>query len=633
MRDVGNGTYAFGEFRVDPGKRRILDGTGAPVPLTSKVFDTLVYLLNNRGRIIDKEELMSAIWTDTIVEENNLSQNISALRRLLGEQRGDHRFIVTVPGKGFKFVADVQELSENGERIAYSDTGRPLSDVSPRDPVTVISTPKTTRLAMAIASFAIFVVVAGSSYLVSLYFRDGSSSDGPITSVAVLPFFNAGGDRDAEYLSDGISESLIDRLSEFSELKVIARNSSFKYRSEDTNLQEAGDSLGARAIVSGRVFRRGDDLSIRVELVDTVNNRQLWSGKYDRKAADAAVVDREIAQAISEKLGLKSPLSRMYESRRQTAVDPKAYEQMLKGRYQSAKGGVENSKKSTVYFQRAVELDPNYALAYALLSDSYFYSLSVLDPDGLTPKAAAAAEKAIELDENLADGHRARANLYLNDWNWKAAEAEYKRAIDLKRNEAKTLNNYSAYLSVMARHDEALAMAEHTRDLDPLTASNYVTLGFVLYGARRFPEAIAEYEKVIKTDPDYLSAYPFLGSAFLANGQYKEAIGTFQKLISHEPENSSSQIFLGAAYARSGNRYKAQTILSQLESSKAYVSSGELALLYASLGDREKAFASLEKAYAEHDLQLQWLAFEPLYDSLRSDSRFRDLLMRLGLPG
>jgi serine/threonine-protein kinase len=455
-----------------------------------------------------------------------------------------------------------------------------------------------------------------------------------ISSIAVLPFENGSGDAALDYLSDGLSESLIDKLSQLPQLKVIARSSSFKYRGANVDVTEAANKLGVQAIVTGRIIQRGDNLSIRVEMVDVRDNRQLWSEQYNRKTADAFAVQQEVAQTVSEQLHLKLSGAQEQKLAKRDMVNPQAYDLLLKGRFQSRKGGTDNIKKASEYYQQAIAIDPNYALAYVYLAGSYrgLVGHSVLDPKEFLPKANAAARKALELDPNLPETHLAMGNLYHNDWNWAAAETEFKRAIELNPNLVAARNTYSTYLSIMGRHDEAIVEARHTKELDPLTLGNLVAVGYALGQARRYDEAIAEYKKILEVDKNYFGARYWLSYAYLDKGMYREAIDSFQEAIRLGGNNPSNQIYLGASYAKAGEREKAQAILKQLETSKEYVSPGELPVLYVALGEREKAFASFEKAYAAHDSQLQFLKVDPSFDPLRDDPRFQDLMRRVGLP-
>jgi len=426
-----------------------------------------------------------------------------------------------------------------------------------------------------------------------------------------------------------LSESLIDKLSQLPQLKVIARNSSFKYRGANIDLQDAADKLGVRVIVMGKVVRVGDNLSVRVEMINVGENRQLWSEQYNRKTSDMLTLQQEIAQTASEKLRLKLSGAQQQHIAESDTANPQAYELLLRGRYYA---NIRDWEKGAEYFIQATTIDPNYALAYAELSRMYEFRLgnSLGDPKEFRPKAEEAARKALELDENLPEAHLALASFHRNAWDWAPAEAEYKRAIKLNSNLEAARRGYSSYLSRMGRHDEAIAQAKRGQELDPLTsgASGQVALSFLF--ARRFDEAIEAAQKTLEFSKGW--GHILLGYAYAGKGMYKEAIANYEVPGREGRTGPSMQIYLGAAYARVGEREKAQRILKQLETSKKYVSPAEMAILYGALGDKDAAFHSLEKAYAEHDLQLQYLKVDSAFDPIRSDPRFQDLMRRVGLP-
>jgi TolB-like protein/Tfp pilus assembly protein PilF len=482
-----------------------------------------------------------------------------------------------------------------------------------------------------LAGAVALALVAAACVFAYRYFNTAGSQQ--IESVAVLPFENGSGDPNLDYLSDGLSETLIDKLSELPQLKVIARSSSFKYRGTGLDLQDIANKLGVRAIVTGKVARLGDNLNVRVEMIDAANNRQLWSEQYDRKATDLISVQREISQTASDKLRLKLSGSQEQQLSKPGTVDAQAYELLLKGKFYENKGGTENRKRANDYFQQAVARDPNYALAYAELADSYagMAASSEVDQKDYLNKAEAAARKGLELDENLPDTHTALGFIYLHAWNWAAAEQEYKRAIELNPNLPHAHGSYAAFLSRMCRHDEAVREATLTRDLDPLSLESNRVLGYRLYHARRYDEAIAVFKKLIEMDPNYDAAYGLMAYCHVAKGQFKDAIAAFYEAIRLGDKSTSIQVYLGEAYASNGERQKAEAILKELQNTKEYVSPGELAVLYGALGDKEGAFASLNKAYADHDLQLQFLKVDPSYDRLRDDPRFQELLQKVGL--
>jgi tetratricopeptide (TPR) repeat protein len=375
-------------------------------------------------------------------------------------------------------------------------------------------------------------------------------------------------------------------------------------------------------------------LQISAELVNASDKTQVWGEQYNRTASDLLQVQSEISREISAKLRVRLTAGEQQQLARRETANPRAYELLLQGRFYNNKGGTEDRKKALEYFQQAIAIDPTYAPAHAEESASYSYLMAIgaLDPKEFMPRAETAVRKALELDESLAEAHLALANLKVNAWDWNIAEQEYQRAMELNPNLADAHRWYSTYLTVKGRHEQAIAEGKRARELDPLSLTVSADLGFAILFARHYDEAIESLKKTLELDQNLTQALIYLGYAYAAKGMYVEAIAKYQAAIKLNEDSSSTQIYLGAAYAKAGERGKAQAILKRLQTSNTYVSPGELPVLYIALDEKEQAFASLEKAYAGHDLQLQWLGVDPSFDSLRSDPRFQDLLRRVGLP-
>lgn len=486
------------------------------------------------------------------------------------------------------------------------------------------------RAAFLILPAVALLTIAGVYLAYTRYSVRGRAG---ITSVAVLPFVNASNDPEKEYLSDGISESLINQLSQLPGIKVIANTSSSKYKGTNADPQDIARKLDVGAVLTGKVSQRGDELSISVELVDASDRTLLWGEQYNRKATDMLAVQAEISSEIAEKLRLRLTVGQQKQVATREKVNPEAYELLLKGRFYHSRGGAENRKKALEYFNQAIAVDPAYALPYAELSNSYraLVSNSILDPKEYLPKAEAAAARALDLDESLADAHYAQANLKAYRWEWEDAERDYRRAIELNPNLAEAHRYYARFLSFMGRHEQALDQINRAKETDPLSPGVYVTLAHILCNARHYDQAIEVLKKTLEMDRNYSGAYWFLGFCYSAKGMYAEAITGFEEAIKLGQDAPATQIRLGSAYAQKGNRARGQAILKQLQTSKEYVSPFELAILHAALGERDQAFASLEKAYAAHDVQFQFLGVSPEWDPLRSDPRFQDLLRRVGL--
>ncbi len=629
-------SYEFDRFRVDA-HERVLFCDGKPVPLAPKVFDTLLVLLENNGHVLEKRELMNAIWPESFVEEVNLAHNISVLRKVLGESSNNGNFIETIPKRGYRFTCQFAPLNDNHETKGPRQvTSTPLSKKRPAETQHSFSRTIERNPFAAFLVIGLLIAAIGLGYYFFAVNKGAISADAskPIESIAVLPFTNESGDANFDFLSDGLSESLIDRLAQLPQIKVIARNSSFKYRGNNLDLREVANALGVEAIVTGRVIRRGDDLSVRIELIDVRDNRQLWGDRYDRPATYVQAVQSEIAQTVSEKLRLRLVGSQEQQVAKRESVNAQAYEMLLKARFYYYKSGAHASKKVMEYYDQAIALDPNYALAYAELSTIYrqLGANSLLDQKEFTPKAEAAAFKALELDENLAEAHVALANLKRNAWQWDEAERQFQRAVELNPNLRVAHSGYSQLLSFTGRHEQAIAEAKRAIELDPIMPAVNVNLAQILIFARRYDEAVEATKKALELNRDYLIAYSLLGDLYSAKGMHSEAIAAYQKSVKTIDGNTPiDSIYICAVYFRAGERKKARAILKRVLERRNNIPPGALAPLYALLGEREKTFASLENAYAERDVQLVYLGVDPSFDSLRDDPRFQDLLRRVGL--
>jgi serine/threonine protein kinase/Tfp pilus assembly protein PilF len=483
---------------------------------------------------------------------------------------------------------------------------------------------------------AVAMLIAGAAAIATLGYATysrylGGPSKG-IDSVAVLPFTNESGDPGNEYLSDGISDALINSLSQLSGVKVIARSSSFKYKGKAVDPQEAARALGVEAIVTGRLGQRGENLLISAELMDARDETHMWGDQYHRKATDLLAVQADISADIAEQLRRRLSSNERNRLTRRETTDQQAYELVLKGRFYFERGGSQNRKDAVEHYQRAIAIDPGYALAYVGLSNAY-RSLSFnseVDPQDFMPKAEAAVRKALELDDSLADAHFVLGNFKRDTWDWAGAEREYQRAIALNPNLAAAHASYGFFLSMMGRHDHAIAEARRAKELSPFAFSTGV--GYRLFFARRYDDAIEAAKKALEIDQRNTLTHVVLGYTYTEKRMYPEAIAAYKEAIRLGGDNPSTQIFLGVAHARAGDHERAKVILERLQKNEAYVSPAELAALYVALGQREQALTSLEKGFAGRDLQLQYLGVDPSFDSLRDDPRFADLLRRVGLP-
>ncbi|MBA2731692.1 MAG: protein kinase [Acidobacteria bacterium] len=492
------------------------------------------------------------------------------------------------------------------------------------------------KLGFTIALGVLLFTAIGLGYW---FLSNRGASTKQIELIAVLPFINESGNADVEYLSDGMTESLINSLSQLPNLSVKARSTVFRYKGKEIEPQTVAAELSVQAILSGRVVQRGDDLVLYLSLVDGRNGNQLWGEQYNRKLTDLVALQSDIARDVANKLRAK--LSGADESRvtKRYTDNTEAYELYLKGRFfAGGKITEEGIKRSIEYYQQAIEKDPNYALAFVGLAQSYIrlgHVWGFLPPRETFPKAKAAITKALEIDETLADAHTALADYYLSyEWNWLEAEREVKLAIELNANDSAAHWIYGSYLQIMGRFDEAITERKLTRELDPLSPTTTANIGYPYYYARQYNQAIEYYRKALELDPNYAWSYLWIGQAYVEKGMYEEAITEINKAITLSESSTRMTATLGYAYAVAGKRDEAQKVIVELQeqSKRRYVPPYFIAVVYSGLGEKEQAFEWLEKAYQERHPYLTLLKVEPVFDKLRSDPRFADLIRRVGLP-
>src|ERR1043165_6190546 len=483
------------------------------------------------------------------------------------------------------------------------------------------------------AALVAVVVVLGIAAAGWFYFRSQNSQIA-VHSIAVLPFINVSKDTEMDYLSDGISESLINSLSQLPGIKVIARNSAFKYKGTDVDLKEVAKALGVDAILTGRVTQRGENLAISVELVNASDKTQIWGEQYTRKPIDLLQVQAEISREIADSLRLRLNADQQRQLARRSIVKPAAYEMLLKGRFYWNKGANEDRKKAIDYYQQAISIDPNYALAYAELANAYSIlgNDGVIDPQEAVHRAEDAGVKALELDADLSEAHNALAYNKQLAWEWAEAEREYKHAIELNPNYADAHASYSTFLSLLGRREQAIGEAKRAKELDPISIRINIGVFITLFMTREYDQALDILRQMHELDPNHPLTHIYSGYTYAAMGRYPEAIAAYKEGMRPGNIDESLRLYLGYAYAKAGQREQAQAILDEVQKTKQYVSPAEFAILYVGLGENDQAFQSLERAYTAHDVQLQYLNADPHFDSLQSDPRFVDLIRRMRLP-
>jgi serine/threonine protein kinase/Tfp pilus assembly protein PilF len=493
--------------------------------------------------------------------------------------------------------------------------------------------PKRKVLWASVAGIVVLGIVVASAFL-----WRGRSGGQEISSVAVMPFVNAGNDPNTEYLSDGLTESLINSLSQIPNLTVMSRSSVFHYKGHDVDPQAVAHDLKVQGVITGRIVQRGDQLVISVELIDARTNRNLWGDQYDRKLSDVLAVQQDITGAISARL--RERLSG--ETKKQVAKggtsDPEAYQLYLKGRFYWEKRTQDSLEKAKDYFTQAIEKDPNYALAYVGLAD-YYYVLSDYAPVSAVeaaPKARAAAQRALAIDDSLAEAHAVLAGADVTLWDWDAAEREFRHALELDPNNGSAHQWYGLFLSSLGRHEEAHAQFRRALELDPLNLTFNNNLAMSYSTARQYDQALDQFRKTIDMDPNYASAHDNLAQAYFDMAKYDLWLAEWKKAATLNNDHELVAISEDAArvYAKSGSQASIGRVVELFKqlAQRRYVDPGSIAYDYAALGDKDQVFYWLEKGYSAKAESLQFIKVVRPMDPFRSDPRYLDLLKRMGLP-
>ncbi|HEX8843937.1 MAG TPA: hypothetical protein VF791_04810 [Pyrinomonadaceae bacterium] len=458
-----------------------------------------------------------------------------------------------------------------------------------------------------------------------------------IDSLAVLPFVNATGDAETEYFSDGITESIINSLSQLPKLRVVPRSTVFRYKGRDADPQEVGRELGVRAVLTGRVLQVGDSFVVKCELIDVEQHAQIWGEQYRRELADIFKVEEEISKEISSKLRFKLSGEEKKRLGKRYTENTAAYHLYLKGRYYTNKRTEEWIRRGIACFQQAIDTDPNYALAYAGLADAYAFLASSTGgsrPRDTYPKAKAAALKALELDAALSEAHASLGFYHLMyDWNFAEAEREFKRSVKLNPNYANAHDGYGFLLKATGRIEESIRESKEAKKLDPLSLYTVVSLGWAYYFARDFDRAVEQGRKALEMEPRFDFAYWIIGVAEAQQGHAEESVAALNQAVLLTGGSLTHMAHLGYAYALAGKREEAAQVLADLEESagEKYVSAYYFAIIHLGLGDRDQTFHWLEQAVEERSGFLAFIKVEPMFDSLRSDERFAALLRRMEL--
>lgn len=649
----------FGEdFELDV-SARLLRRRGHGLKLERIPLEILVLLLEHRGKIVSRDEIVAKVWGKGVFldTDNGIRGAIRKIRQKLKDDPEHPRFIQTVRGQGYRFIATVIRTNGNPEDTSAQPSalleGFPIyrevedkrgavyalvSEFAARWQGRNNQVPGRTLLAgrwlvlLGVVALALFAV----AHIMALRGAEDVARHG-IKSLAVLPLKNLSGDSTQEYLADGMTEALIGRLSSIRDLRVISRTSVMRFKDTGLSVPEIAKMLRVDAIVEGSVMRVGSRIRVSAQLIRAVTDDHYWSETYDRELRDALALESEVAQSIAGRVEVT--LTRE-EHKRLTAlrsISPEVYESYLKGQFALDQSTSSASvEESLDYFEHAIENDPTFAPPYVGLARAYA-SLSTIfvggaSPNETRPKAISAALKALELDPELAEAHTLLADAYQKQWQWAEAEAEHRRALELTPGDARAQAGFANWLLCQGRINEALVWAQRAREHDPLSVSG-VSIGWILFHARRYDDAVQEFRSALALHPDDASDLWYLGFALIGKGQYAEAIPVLEKTVSIMDRSPGSLELLATAYAHAGRRADALTLIDELKRSKerGYVPAGAFINPYLALGDYEQAFAWFESAYQEKSNILQFLRVHPFFDPVRGDPRFKELLRRVGL--
>lgn len=622
------GRVRFGAFELDCSNGDLRrDGTSLKLqPQPAKV---LAVLVSRAGQTITRRELAEQVWgSETFVDfEQGLNFAIRQIRTALEDDSDHPSFVETLPRRGYRFIAEV----------------KPVDGQTRPDPVPVNETTEQVGGRKPASLFRKSVVVVGICALpISIFLgyrlinpHLQSTALSPIQSIAVLPLVNLSPDANQQYFSEGLTDELITELAKAGDLRVISRTSVVAFQGSRKSAPEVGRELGVDAIVEGAVERVGSHVRIRAQLIRAASDQHLWAESYDRDLSDVLTLERDVARDVALQIGHR--ISGRTQAAT-TAISAQAHEDYLKGRYYWNKRTEADLRRSIEYFKKVIDQEPKYALAYAGLADSQIMlaNWGFAPPAGAYLEAKAAALKALELDDQLAEAETSLAYAtLLYDWDWQGAESRFRRAIALNPNYASAHHFYSILLMASGRQAEAAAEIERARQLDPLSLIVNDVVGWIAFEGRQYEAAIQQFTRTLEIDPNYVPVLLDLGTVYLRRGEYPKAIALFERARLLSGENGVVLSGLAQAYALSGKRAQALQILHRTQSASKpiFVSSWDMAFIYAALSEKQKAIASLAKAADDHVGWVVRLRIEPAFDNLRSEPQFEELVRRVGIPG
>jgi len=599
---------------------------GRHVRLERQPLDLLIFLVQRKGQLVTREEIVERLWGKDVFVEVDASINgaIRKIRTALRDDPANPRYLETVVGKGYRFTGEIELIAQPPP----SAVG-PAGGTGPGQALHARWSGRRTALLLG----TLILVLAAAAWGLFRWRQRQASESRPMHSIAVLPLANFSGDPSQDYFANGMTDEITTNLAKVASLKVISRTSAMRYQGTSTPLQQIARELKVDAVVEGSVVRSGNQVRITAQLIDAMNDRHVWAETYERNLGDVLGVQNTVALEIARQVRTQLTSSEEQRLGRNTPVNPDAYDAYLRGRYALTSQSAEGLKAGLPAFQQAIALDPTFAPAYAGLADTYslLANYGVLSPREAFPQAEAAARKALQLDPNSPEAHTALAYpLHHYTWQWDAAEQEYRKAIALSPSYATAHLRHAEYLSSVGRHDEAIAEMHRALELDPLSLVYTSNLGRFLYHARRYDEAIEVLQKNLELDPNRVYSRIHLAMCYEAKGMYPQAAQEYERIKTYFGGRPTD---MGAAIlAETGHPAKARELAKSLRRTAGDSDWFFLAGAYAALGDHDEAFACLKKAYEKHDFYLVFLKVHPYMDPLRSDPRYAELVSRIRAP-
>ena len=646
--------YEFGPFRIDTANRLLLCD-GKPVALKPKVVDTLLVLIENSGRVLEKDELIQKLWPDSFVEEGNLTQNIYEIRKALDSGEAAESYIETIPRRGYRFAVQVKELPFEGdavlpvspvEIVPVSENGQAAGQRSenegPEKPsVLPAVAPAASRARLSrpwvfICCVLLIGLLAVLSYYLFAAYRKPATANTEIKSLAILPFKSLSGEARDESMGQGMADALITQLSKSRRIAVRPTSAVLRYGALDKDPLAAGRELGVEAVLDGKVQQVADQVRVTVQLLRVADGVTLWAEKFDAKFTDIFAVQDSISDQAARSLTLRLTGNERELMRKHYTENTEAYQAYLQGRYFWNKRTVAGLNTAVEYFNRAIKSDPNYALAYAGLADCYIR----LNEDGApmaqesVPRGKAAVLKALEIDDALAEAHATLGFIkFRHDWDFAGAEQEFKRSLELDANYSESHQWYAFFLLAVGRRNEADAEMMRAQTLDPLSITFNSNLSLYLFFTRQFDQSVQQCRKTLEMEPNSFLSRFALGLSYEQQGLNTEAIAEFQKAQQLSPDNAATIAALGHALPRTGGAEDARELVRKFEKAakESYVPPYGIAILHAGLGEKAQTLAWLERAFQDRSLRPVWLKMDPRLDSLRQDEKLIDLIRRIGL--